>query len=98
MTSSELNLHPVVAFSSTIVGGAVAGVLGATLSAPVLSMVLRIKDRVQDYQPPTAQTRPPPGPDPLGAGAAVPADEGPTWAEPLGGTGVCRASPGGTHI
>lgn len=73
-----------------MVGGAVAGVLGATLSAPVLSMVLRIKDRVQDYQPP--------GPDPLGAGAAVPADEGPTWAEPLGGTGVCRVSPGGTHI
>ena len=50
MTASELNLHPVVAFGSTIVGAAIAGVLGATLSAPFLAMVIRIYRRVNDYE------------------------------------------------
>ena len=50
MTASELNLHPVVAFGSTIVGAAVAGVLGATLSAPVLAMLIRIYGRISDYE------------------------------------------------
>lgn len=50
MTASELNLHPVVAFGSTIVGAAVAGALGATLSAPVLAMIIKIYGRVNDYE------------------------------------------------
>jgi predicted PurR-regulated permease PerM len=50
MTASELNLHPVVAFGSTIVGAAIAGALGATLSAPVLAMVIKIYGRVRDYE------------------------------------------------
>lgn len=54
MTAQELDLHPVVSFSSTIVGAAVAGVLGATLSAPVLSMIIRIRARVSDYRSPGA--------------------------------------------
>jgi predicted PurR-regulated permease PerM len=49
MTASELDLHPVVSFGSTIVGGAVAGVLGATLSAPIVAMIVRITDRVKRY-------------------------------------------------
>lgn len=51
LTAQELDLHPVVSFASTIVGAAVAGVLGATLSAPVLSMIIRIRDRVRAYRP-----------------------------------------------
>lgn len=50
MTASELDLHPVVSFGSTIVGGALAGVLGATLSAPVLAMIIKIVDRVKHYR------------------------------------------------
>jgi predicted PurR-regulated permease PerM len=49
MTASELSLHPVVAFGSTIVGAVLAGVLGATLSAPVLAMIIRIRRRIIDY-------------------------------------------------
>ena len=50
MTASELDLNPVVSFGSTIVGGAFAGVLGATLSAPVVAAVIRINARVKDYE------------------------------------------------
>lgn len=49
MTASELDLNPVVSFGSTIVGGAFAGVLGATLSAPVLAMIIKIVGRVKHY-------------------------------------------------
>jgi len=49
MTASELDLNPVVSFGSTIVGGALAGVLGATLSAPVLAMIIKIVGRVRRY-------------------------------------------------
>lgn len=56
MTASELDLHPVVSFGSTIVGSAVAGVLGATLSAPIVAMLVRITDRVKDYPDATAST------------------------------------------
>jgi predicted PurR-regulated permease PerM len=50
MTSSELDLNPVVSFGSTIVGGVFAGVLGATLSAPVVAMIIKIIGRVRDYR------------------------------------------------
>lgn len=50
MTASELDLHPVVAFGSTIVGAAIAGVLGATLSAPFLAMLIKIYRRVDHYE------------------------------------------------
>ena len=50
MTASELDLNPVVSFGSTIVGGVFAGVLGATLSAPVVAMIIKIVGRVRDYR------------------------------------------------
>jgi predicted PurR-regulated permease PerM len=53
MTASELDLHPVVAFGSTIVGATVAGALGATLSAPILAMLIKIYGRVTDYEAPS---------------------------------------------
>jgi predicted PurR-regulated permease PerM len=50
MTASELDLNPVVSFGSTIVGGVFAGVLGATLSAPIVAMIIKIVGRVRDYR------------------------------------------------
>ncbi|BDZ41849.1 hypothetical protein GCM10025865_11480 [Paraoerskovia sediminicola] len=42
LTSDRLRLHPIVNLGSTIVGAAVAGLLGATLSAPVTVIVLDV--------------------------------------------------------
>jgi predicted PurR-regulated permease PerM len=50
LTSSELDLNPVVSFGSTIVGGVLAGAVGATLSAPVVAMVIKIVGRTRDYR------------------------------------------------
>ena len=47
---SALDLHPIVSFGSTIIGSVMAGVLGATLSAPIVAMVLRIRHRVEAFQ------------------------------------------------
>jgi len=51
LTSDRLSLHPIASLISTIVGVALAGLLGATLSAPVLAMTIRISRRVRDYRP-----------------------------------------------
>jgi predicted PurR-regulated permease PerM len=46
LTSDELDIHPTVNFASTIVGASLAGLLGATLSAPVVAIVLRTSQRL----------------------------------------------------
>ncbi|MEN8040544.1 MAG: AI-2E family transporter [Actinomycetota bacterium] len=46
LTESALHIHPVVVFGSTIVGAAVAGILGATLSAPIVAMLVAIHKRI----------------------------------------------------
>ena len=48
LTSDRLRLHPIASLVSTIVGASLAGLLGATLSAPVLATVIRINQRVKD--------------------------------------------------
>ena len=45
-----LDLHPIVSFGSTIVGSVLAGVLGATLSAPFVAMIVRAYHRIRDYR------------------------------------------------
>lgn len=60
MTEDQLNIHPVVAFGSTIVGAAIAGILGATLSAPVVALFVSVIKRVRAYG------EPPPEPEPTG--------------------------------
>lgn len=50
MTENRLRIHPIVIFGSTIVGAALAGILGATLSAPVVALVLSVVRRVRDYR------------------------------------------------
>ena len=49
-TETELSLHPIVTFGSTIVGAAVAGILGAALSAPIVAMVIRIVERLSQHK------------------------------------------------
>jgi predicted PurR-regulated permease PerM len=38
-------VHPIVTFGSTTVGTALAGILGATLSAPIVAMLISIMDK-----------------------------------------------------
>ncbi len=47
---SALDLHPIVSFGSTIIGSVLVGVLGATLSAPTVAMVLRVRGRIQEFE------------------------------------------------
>ena len=42
MSSDSLSIHPIVNLGSTIVGGALAGLLGAMLSAPVVAIVIMV--------------------------------------------------------
>ena len=51
LTSDRLAIHPIANIGSTIIGASLAGLLGATLSAPVLAMVIRISRRIRDYRP-----------------------------------------------
>lgn len=51
LTSDRLSLHPIASFASTIVGASVAGLLGATLSAPVLASIILVRQRVLGYRP-----------------------------------------------
>ena len=49
-TAPELDIHPVVASGSTIIGGVFAGVLGATLSTPAVAIVIKTVGRMRDYK------------------------------------------------
>ncbi|WP_336922855.1 AI-2E family transporter [Aquipuribacter sp. SD81] len=50
LTGAALDLHPVVTFSATIVGAAVAGVLGASLAVPVVAAVRRVVARLRTWR------------------------------------------------
>jgi len=50
LTSDQLRIHPIVNFGSTIIGITLAGVLGATLSAPIVASLVRMFGRVRDYK------------------------------------------------
>lgn len=49
ITSDQLALHPIVNLGSTIVGATLAGFVGATLSAPIVAMLVAARRRVLDY-------------------------------------------------
>jgi len=55
-TRDALDLHPIVTFGSTIVGTALAGILGATLSAPIVAMLISINKRLAEYKNPTVES------------------------------------------
>lgn len=48
LTSDRLSLHPIASLISTIVGATLAGLLGATLSAPVLASIIQINRHIHD--------------------------------------------------
>jgi predicted PurR-regulated permease PerM len=54
-TKDALDLHPIVTFGSTIVGTALAGILGATLSAPIVAMLISINKRLADHKEPAGE-------------------------------------------
>ena len=49
LTSDRLSIHPLVNFGSTIVGAALAGILGATLSAPIVATLVRMAGRIREH-------------------------------------------------
>lgn len=55
-TKDALDLHPIVTFGSTIVGTALAGILGATLSAPIVAMLISINKRLAEHNNPAAES------------------------------------------
>jgi predicted PurR-regulated permease PerM len=50
LASSQLSLHPIVTLGSTIVGATFFGILGATLSAPVVAMLVAANARIRRYR------------------------------------------------
>ena len=58
MSATELNLNPAVSFGSTILGAILAGVLGATLSAPIVAAIMKIDTDVKAYHSQTPETDP----------------------------------------
>lgn len=55
MTEAKLRLHAVVVFGSTIVGAALAGILGAALSAPVVATLVSINHRIEGSRASSAE-------------------------------------------
>ncbi len=51
LSSTALSLHPIVTMSATIVGAAVAGVLGATLATPATAALLLVHRRLASPSP-----------------------------------------------
>lgn len=52
LASSSLSIHPIAALMSTIIGAALAGLVGAMLSAPVLASMIAVRRRVIAYPGP----------------------------------------------
>jgi predicted PurR-regulated permease PerM len=50
LTSDKLDIHPVVNFGSTLVGASLAGILGATLSAPIVASLVRMVGLIRDHE------------------------------------------------
>jgi predicted PurR-regulated permease PerM len=48
-TSDQLSLHPIVNLGSTVVGATLAGLLGATLSAPIVAMLIAAHRRLRAH-------------------------------------------------
>ncbi len=50
LSSATLHIHPIVNFGSTIIGATLAGILGATLSAPIVASFMAAQRRVAAYR------------------------------------------------
>ncbi|MCH9788422.1 MAG: AI-2E family transporter [Actinomycetia bacterium] len=50
VTSDKLRIHPIVNLGSTVVGATLAGVVGATLSAPVVATAISVSRRISQHR------------------------------------------------
>ena len=50
ITSDKLAIHPIVNLGSTIIGATLAGVVGATLSAPAVATMISVSRRLSRYR------------------------------------------------
>ncbi len=50
VTSDKLSIHPIVNLGSTVVGATLAGVVGATLSAPAVATAISVSRRISHYR------------------------------------------------
>lgn len=50
MSSDSLSIHPIVNLGSTIVGGVLAGLLGAMLSAPIVAIVILVHRGLAEHR------------------------------------------------
>ena len=50
LSSDQLHIHPIVNLSSTIIGATLAGILGATLSAPLVAIMMSTHRRMSEYR------------------------------------------------
>jgi predicted PurR-regulated permease PerM len=48
LTSDQLHLHPIVTLAATLIGGTLAGLIGATLAAPAVATALRVRALVSE--------------------------------------------------
>lgn len=56
MSSDSLSIHPIVNLGSTVVGGALAGLLGAMLSAPVVAIIIMVQQGLAQHRPDPSRT------------------------------------------
>lgn len=50
MSQDRLSLHPIVIFGSTLVGGALFGLVGAALSTPAVAIIVRVTRRLAEQR------------------------------------------------
>ncbi len=50
VTSDKLRIHPIVNLGSTVIGATLAGVIGATLSAPAVATAMSVSRRISQYR------------------------------------------------
>ncbi len=62
LSSRQLHIHPIVNLASTIIGATLAGILGATLSAPLVAMVIAGHKRLTQYRWESNESEVPPVP------------------------------------
>ncbi len=78
LSSATLSIHPIVNFGSTIIGATLAGILGATLSAPVVASVLAAQRRLKAYRWGAGQVSPPAAAAETAPASTLTAPPGPT--------------------
>jgi predicted PurR-regulated permease PerM len=61
ITSDQLSIHPIVNLSSTLVGAALGGIIGAVLATPLVATAIRIRGLIAQGRPPAQAIDPHPG-------------------------------------